>query len=154
MGIRYHRASIAFQRREISKRLADYVATNKLPRRKYLEEMASSKIVISPFGFGEITLKDFEVFLTGGLLLKPDMGHLDTWPDLFRVGETMAVHDWDLTDLIGVIDGILEDYGRARDLAENGQALYRRHICGPEAAELFCTHFLHIVKPSASTAAA
>ena len=30
-----------------------------------------SKIVISPFGWGEITLKDFETFLTQGLLIKP-----------------------------------------------------------------------------------
>ena len=154
MGIKYPRASIAFQRREIVKRLADHMATDKLPRRKFLKEMASSKIVISPFGFGEITLKDFEVFLTGGLLLKPDMGHLDTWPDLFRAGETMICHDWDLTDLESVIDEALADHRRRIEIAHAGQTRYWRHAGGEEAPGLFCKRFKDILAVTPTSRAA
>lgn len=145
MGFRYHRASIAFQRREIAQRLAGHITTDKIPRRKFLEEMASSKIVISPFGFGEITLKDFEVFLTGGLLLKPDMGHLDTWPDLFRAGETMICHDWDLTDLESVIDEAMANYPKYRQIAETAQIEYRRHRDRRTGEDAFVRRFTEIV---------
>ena len=37
---------------------------------------------MSPFGLGEITLKDFEVF-SGSLLMKPNMDHMLTWPNFY-----------------------------------------------------------------------
>ncbi|MFQ5955879.1 MAG: hypothetical protein ACE5JZ_12510, partial [Kiloniellales bacterium] len=103
-AITYSRASVGWQRAEIRRRLGDLMPTEKLRRPAYFAELRRARIVISPFGWGEITLKDFEVFLTGGMLLKPDMGHVETWPDLFRAGETMAVHRWDLDDLRQVLD--------------------------------------------------
>ena len=85
-GTDYPRATVAFQRKAIREKLAGRIDTKKLSRRDYFSELETSKVVVSPFGYGEITLKDFEVFLTGGLLLKPDMSHMETWPDLFRAG--------------------------------------------------------------------
>ena len=148
MGMRYHRASIGYQRREIAQRLAARMATDKLPRRKFLAEMASSKIVISPFGFGEITLKDFEVFLTGGLLLKPDMAHLETWPDLFRAGETMICHDWDLSNLESVIDEALDNFPQYCRIAEAGQIAYRCQLDPRTGEEAFVSRFSGIVEGS------
>ena len=39
----------------------------------YYQELTSSKICISPFGYGEICWRDFEAVLCGALLVKPDM---------------------------------------------------------------------------------
>ncbi len=138
MGTPYNRASVAFQRREIGERLADHVPTTKLRRCKYIQELASSKIVVSPFGFGEITLKDFEVFLTGGVLLKPDMSHLETWPDLFRADETIITHRWDLSDLTERIDAALADHRRRIEIARAGQTRYWRYTGVEEAPGIFC----------------
>ena len=44
-----------------------------------------TKVVISAFGLGEIILKDFETFLTGGMLMKPDMSHMETWPNFMKI---------------------------------------------------------------------
>ena len=39
--------------------------------------------MVSPFGFGEITLKDFETFLSGSVLVKPNMSHMETYPNFY-----------------------------------------------------------------------
>ncbi|MDH3582539.1 MAG: hypothetical protein OEM91_18195, partial [Hyphomicrobiales bacterium] len=59
-GASYPRATVSYQRRQIRQLLGERVPTNKLSRRAYLAEMRNARVVVSPFGFGEITLKDFE----------------------------------------------------------------------------------------------
>jgi hypothetical protein len=144
-GVAYPRATVAYQRAQIRERLAARMDTSKLSRRAYFRELAASKAVVSPFGFGEITLKDFEVFLTGGLLIKPDMSHLETWPDLFRGGETMLAHRWDLADFEAVIAGALDRHAALIAVADAGQAHYIRHLSGPDAPRLFCEQFSRLV---------
>jgi hypothetical protein len=140
-GTSYPRASVSFQREKIrSTWLAAWIRA-RCHAREYFEELASSKAVISPFGYGEITLKDFEVFLTGGILIKPDMSNIETWPDLFRVGETMLAHDWDLSDFDAVVDRAHSGYDCAIAIARSGQNEYRRHLIGEEAETLFCRQF-------------
>lgn len=135
-GVDYPRASVAWQRKEIREILRDKLSTVKLSRWGYFSELKNSRVIVSPFGFGEITLKDFEVFLTGGVLLKPDMRHLETWPDLFRSGETMLSHSWDLSDLEEILEFADDNYRDLLAIAEEGQRLYARHI-GRSGHELF-----------------
>ncbi len=140
-GASYPRASVSYQRQMIQRRLADRLDTAKVSRRRYFDELETSKAVLSPFGFGEITLKDFEVFLTGGLLIKPDMSHLETWPDLFHANRTMLAHKWDLSDFDAVIENATCSYDSTIEVAQAGQDEYRRHLVGEEAEILFCNQF-------------
>ena len=80
-------------------------------------------------------------------MLKPDMAHLETWPEFFRPGETMLVHRWDLSDLEEVIDRALAEYPRIARVAETGQEIYRRFTSGPDAAKLFCDHVAALLQP-------
>lgn len=139
-GTGYARRTVAWQRLEIRRVLAARLSTDKLGRGAYMHELATSKVVVSPFGLGEITLKDFEVFLTGGLLLKPDMSHLETWPDFFRGGETMVAHSWDLDDLPQVLDECIAAFDEKRPIAMAGQERYRQHTSDAGAAALFVAH--------------
>lgn len=68
-------------------------------RRAYLRELAASKLCFSPFGYGEVCWRDYEAAMCGSLLLKPDMSHVETYPDIFRAGETYVPLRWDLSDL-------------------------------------------------------
>jgi hypothetical protein len=144
-GMSYQRESVAWQRKEISRLVKGNLPTKKLGRRAYLSELASARVVVSPFGLGEITLKDFEVFITGGMLFKPDMTHMETWPDLFRPDETMFTYSWDLSDFEEKLDAILSDEDRRLTIARRGQDLYRRHTVGQEASELFIRYFQTIL---------
>lgn len=142
MGLQYPRASIGWQRQQIARRLVGRIATDKVSRRRYLRELALSRVVVSPFGFGEITLKDFEVLLTGGLLLKPDMSHMETWPDLFSAGQTIAVHSWDLNDFDEVVERVLGTYADHIAWAAEGQRRYRDYLYDPR---LFVGHLNSLV---------
>ncbi|MFK7944371.1 MAG: glycosyltransferase family 1 protein [Paracoccaceae bacterium] len=68
-------------------------------RRVFLRELLQSKMVFSPFGYGELCWRDVEGFLTGAVVIKQDMSHLDTRPDLFRPWETYVPVAWDFSDL-------------------------------------------------------
>jgi hypothetical protein len=135
----YARRSVAWQRQEISQLLGK-VPTGRVGRTAYFDELRASKVVVSPFGWGEIAYRDFEAFLSGALLLKPDMGHLETWPDLFQPGRTILCHDWDLSDFVAVLNDAISDYDQYRAVAEAGQALYRSHLLPETGGTLFGQH--------------
>lgn len=145
MGISYPRATVSWQRRRIREILGSRVATDKLSRGAYLDEMRRCRLVVSPFGFGEITLKDFEAMLCGAALLKPDMSHMETWPDLFRTGETIVTHRWDLADLEEVVETVLEDTPSLSAVAAAAQSAYRLALDPSVGAERFCARIGAIV---------
>lgn len=153
MGIAYARETVAHQRLLIKERLGARVPSGKLGRSAYYAELRDSRLVVSAFGLGEITLKDFEVFLAGALLVKPDMSHLETWPDLYRTGETMISFAWDLSDLDAVIDGCLSEPVRAAEIAAAGQAAYLRHVSGEGVARLFADRFTAMVEEALASPA-
>jgi hypothetical protein len=101
--------------------------------------------MLSPFGWGEITLRDFEAFQTGCVILKPSLDHMETWPPLFETGETMRTFQWDLSDLSDTIQDALENYDECRQLAEEAQRRYRRYLFGDTATAAFADRFESIV---------
>ncbi|MBM3503980.1 MAG: glycosyltransferase family 1 protein [Alphaproteobacteria bacterium] len=133
---RYGRASVAYQRQEVGRRLE--LPAKRLSKCAYFRELYRSAVVLSPFGWGEINQKDFEVFLAGAALLKPDMSHLETWPPLYEPGVTYAAFAWDFSDLVEQVDRLVAD-GRTRTaLARAGQERYRHYLLSQAAAEEFC----------------
>ena len=153
IGTGYKSRAVAYQRREMASRLKGRIDVGKVSRYRYLRELRRSKIGLSPFGLGEITLRDFEIFLSGAALLKADMSAIETWPDLYRDGETMTAHKWDLSDLEEKIDSLLSDSPRRHEIAEAGQVQYRKYLSGPDAGALFADHFESILKKCESLAA-
>lgn len=128
MNLDYERATVARQRTLLAEHLGTRVDISKLSRRGYLDELRRSKIVLSPFGLGEITLKDFEVFAAGAALMKPDMSHMETYPDLYKHGETILTHRWDGSDALAAVDAALDDPEGTTAVARSGQDTYRWHL--------------------------
>ena len=75
----------------------------------YYQEMRSARICVSPFGFGELCWRDFETVLMGSLLVKPDMSHIRTQPNIFVPYETYVPCKWDFSDLSEVCERYLKD---------------------------------------------
>ena len=144
-GVEYVRESVAWQRNAVRKLMRPHIPTNKISRRQYFDELKDSKIVVSPFGWGEINYRDYEVFLNGALLLKPEMSHLETWPDLFRDGETVCTFNWDLEDLEDRLDYLLHNPSKRVEIAKLGQENYARYLGTEEGASAFCEHFKTII---------
>ena len=106
MGYSYERNTVSFQRKEIASILREKISVKKLKRKKYFTEMENSKICISPFGLGEITLRDFEIIISGSAIFKANCDHMETWPNLFVKDRTYLYYKWDLSDF----KEKLEDY--------------------------------------------
>jgi len=140
-GATYSRATVRYQRETIRELLAAQLDTNKLNRRGYMNELKRSKVVLSPFGWGEITLKDFEVFLTGGALLKPSMDHMQTWPNFYESNVTYLPFEWDLSNLEDSIGWAIENESQRQEMAAEGQRRYAEHTSGPHAPDIFTDHF-------------
>jgi hypothetical protein len=144
MTTRYARETVSWQRLRIQELLSKHLPTDRLSRRQYFRELANSQIVVSPFGFGEINYKDFETFISGAVLLKPDMSHMRTWPDFYHANETIVSHSWDLKDFEHVIETLLGDRDRMAEIAGNGQRTYHRYTTTAEGQEMFCSRFAAI----------
>ncbi len=97
-------------------------------QRQYNNELVRSKIVLSPFGWGELCFRDFEAVFSGALLLKPDMSHLETWPDVFVDGETYVSFSWDAENLLAKTDEILENEDKRKYIAKNAYKVYHEQL--------------------------
>lgn len=102
----------------------------RVSRRRYLLELFASKVVFSPFGWGEVCFRDYEAAAAGCLLIKPDMSHLRTSPDIFRDGETYVSVRWDLTDLREKIEHYLSRPAEGERIAAGGARALREYASG------------------------
>ncbi|MDR1747982.1 MAG: glycosyltransferase [Spirochaetaceae bacterium] len=120
------RPSISYQRKLILDRIEGnpLFLTGRVPQARFNREVANSRIILSPFGWGELCLRDFETVRSGALLLKPDMGHIETWPDIFVPGETYVPFDWDAEELAAKADYYLAHENERRGIAENAAQVY------------------------------
>jgi hypothetical protein len=86
----------------LSDRCKVLLPTERVNPQQYYQELRSGLMCVSPFGYGETCWRDFESVLCRTLLIKPDMGHLRTVPDIFRPFETYVPCKWDFSDLEAV----------------------------------------------------
>lgn len=145
MTVSYGYETVAYQRRRLAEILVSRLQADRIPKRAYFAELASSRSVLSPFGFSEINYKDFEVFISGALLIKPNMSHLTTWPDLYDAGRTFVSHSWDLTDLENVIEDIDDNYDQYVEIARAGQLRYRAYVATTEGRQAFAHRFVALM---------
>lgn len=139
-GTKYARRSVSIGREKTSKRLAEYVQTDKLNRHKYFLEMENSQLVISPFGLGEITLRDFEVFLCGAALMKPSMRHMITWPNLYD-DEFIYQYEWDFSNLDELLEIAQSNKSKTYEKAKAAQKNYLKFTTSDATGDLFINRF-------------
>ncbi len=145
MGVRYRYETVGHQRKRMATLLAAHRRTERVSKFAYGRELRQSRIAASPFGYSEINYKDFEVFLAGGVLLKPDMSHLETWPNYYVAGTTYVAHRWDLADVETQIETILARPDLAMTIAHAGQDAYRHQVRDEAGRAAFAARFASIV---------
>jgi Glycosyl transferases group 1 len=89
-------------------------------------ELRSSKLCVSPFGWGEVTDRDYEIVINESALVKPDMSHLETEPDIYLSGKTYIPFRWDTSDLVEVCHYYLANLGEAQRIATSAREAYQR----------------------------
>ncbi|HYF14003.1 MAG TPA: glycosyltransferase [Phycisphaerales bacterium] len=91
----------------------------RIPRKLYLFELMNSKIVFSPFGWGEVCFRDYEAAAVGALLFKPSTAHVATSPNIFIDHETYVPVKWDFSDLEEKVAYYLKHPNEAERIAAN-----------------------------------
>lgn len=117
-------------------------SSGRVKRTQFANELRNSKVAVSPFGIGEYDYRDFESFIHGSLLFKPDMSHQQTWPNFYIDGETYISHRWDFSDFGDKLSEILAYPQRFEEIAQEGQALFRKAVSDGEA---FAQRFLELI---------
>ncbi len=145
---KYDRPTVSFHRERIGEILdridRPKISSGRVSIRRYRQDIRDSKVVVSPFGWGELGVRDFECWLYGACLVKPDMSHMQTWPDIFIPGRTYVPFKWDFTDLEEVVTELADDDETRVAIAGQGQDAYRASI-SPAGMERFCDWFIRQV---------
>ncbi|SFR19239.1 glycosyltransferase [Poseidonocella sedimentorum] len=95
---------------------------------EFMAELADARLCFSPFGYGELCWRDVEAFQAGAVLVKPDMGHLETAPELYDPGETYLPIRWDFADLEETLRGALADEETRSRIARTAHARIAAYI--------------------------
>ncbi len=146
LGLSHSRPSVVAHRKAVIKIIGEMnVPASKISLSKYFHELRNSQIGVGPFGVGEITLRDYEIIICGATLLKPDMSHLETWPDLFQENKTFISHKWDLSDMSDKITMLVNNPDRRIHLALEAQKVYKDAV-SPEGLANFADRLIGIMK--------
>ncbi len=142
IGERYSRAAISRSRKEIKAMMSELgVPADKIPRHEYFQEMRKSVAAVSPFGLGEISLRDFEIVISGAAVIKQRCDHFNTWPNLFEENESYVPFKWDLSDLKEVIGNVRQNPEEAVRIAATAQDKYKKLITTEGGYNEFCNRF-------------
>lgn len=146
IGINYSRNTITKSRQIIRRSLEHLLPTEeKLSHKAYLEELRKSRSVMSPFGLGEISLRDFEAVIYGGAIIKQDMSHLNTWPNLWLNGESYLHFAWDMSDIDEKIEFALSYPVRMTEYAVEAQNIYRTISDSEKSGRIFCERLQSLI---------
>jgi hypothetical protein len=100
------------------------------PQRQYLRELRASRLCFSPFGYGEVCWRDYEAVMCGAVLVKPDMSHVETMPDIFMSGDTYLPVAWDFSDLREKVAYALKHESEMRRMAQRAHDVLQHHVQG------------------------
>tara|TARA_B110001452_G_C15209275_1_gene419462 strand:+ start:170 stop:1306 length:1137 start_codon:yes stop_codon:yes gene_type:complete len=116
--------AVHFQRNNVHKILSDnYPKTNKgrLSHKNFLLNLMNSKISVGSFGWGEICYREYEATKMGAAIIFPNIDYIETWPNIFKDGETFMSYNLDLSNLLDVVEKVLSDDNLRSSLVYNAQ---------------------------------
>ena len=116
-------------------------AKGRLSNSEYKKVQNSSKISFSPFGWGELGARDYEIILGGSLLVKPRMDHMETWPNIFIPNKTYVPLEWDFSNLDEICETFIKNDKLRNEIISNSQEVYRESI-SKNGMDKFCNWFL------------
>lgn len=97
--------------------------SRRIPKDEFIREAQKSKSILSPFGWGEICGRDFEAFVYGACMIKQDMSHCITYPDVYQPGVTYIPLAWDFSDFKKKLS--LSSSEEYKEIAKQAQEYYK-----------------------------
>ena len=143
------RNTVSYKRVELLKNLKSNFPNYKfdnnfLKKRDYFKKLLDSKILISGYGWGEITYRDIEAITCGVPFLTADMSNINFWPDIYQDNKTYISYDLDFKNLKDKIEYILNNEPKKRELVLNSQEVLR-NVYKDEGKKYFVNKILEII---------
>jgi len=92
--------------------------------RDYDDLVSRSRVVVSPWGFGETCIRDVEAILAGAVLVKPHTPFVRTWPE-YHDAEHCLTFQPDASDLARVVAQALERFDQLAGSRRSLQAEFK-----------------------------
>jgi len=126
-GSAFDRNTVSYHRKIFLESMAtapSVFSVGRIPLAAYNQELRLAEATLSPFGWGEICFRDFEAIINRSVLIKPAMDHIETWPDIYRPGETYFPVAWDGHDLLETAQSILDNPSESRRVADAAYGVF------------------------------
>ena len=103
---------------------------------EYYQRISNAKILLAPYGYGEMAPRDLDAAQFGAILIKPDMSHVDTYPNPFIDKETYIACKHDYSDIEEKIEDVLGNYNNYSYIIENARKKFSE-LYRPENIALY-----------------
>ena len=110
------------------RRYHDESAFPPVTHEQWLGLLRRSKVSVSPWGTDARSNRDYEIPLSGAVMIKPDTSHVKVFPDVYASGQTHLVCRPDFSDLEQVIQGVLTNWEAHRELRESARNFIEPHF--------------------------
>ena len=100
----------------------------RVPQQEYYQKISSAKILLAPFGYGEMAPRDLDAAQFGAILIKPDMDFIDTVPNIFENNQTYIACKHDYSDLEEKINMVLGSYNEYSYIIENARKKFEEQM--------------------------
>lgn len=97
--------------------------TGKLNQKEYFDVLADSKFCVSPFGFGEVNIREIECLVANTVLIKPDIGKIKTDPHIYGESFSLTCSD-DFSDISDLIERALANYDEISSHVDNQRSKF------------------------------
>jgi len=87
----------------------------RLETQEYYRYISQCKVLLAPFGYGEMAPRDVEAAQLGSILIKPSMEHLESEPFVYEENVTYIPCKHDYSDLEEKIEYAVENFKELRD---------------------------------------
>lgn len=112
-----------------------------IPRQEYDTKMLGSRIVLSPWGFGETAYRDYEALYAGAVLIKPESSFVNSWPDVFINGVRYIPCKPDWSDLKEKVAYVNDHWKELEEMRFNNRNLLLNHWKEPVIANHYAMIF-------------
>lgn len=99
----------------------------RLDTKTYYRYISQCKVILAPFGYGEMAPRDLEAAQLGAILIKPTMEHIESKPFIYDENVTYIPCKHNYSDLEEKIEYAVENFDSLRDdMVTNMQKKYKR----------------------------
>jgi hypothetical protein len=121
------------------------IPCGRISKTSYIDEMRQSRGVISPFGWGEIAIRDFECFVLGSVLIKPTMDHLVTFPNYYEEKKTYLPIPWEIGDLEDIVEYVGSGAESVLEIAKRAQERFVYFAENRHGRKEFVSHVISVL---------